>query len=350
MSSIRSVLLASLFASSISSHVVNEPTDAVQPLEHEQGDQAVFQEILGEAESTALHAALHNLKPAKFKHGAFYEDHTAVEAVHREDPSLATSIVMLARRQNTDATNSSSPASPTPTSAQAPESVSTSLVTSALSSFFSSFSEASSSFLSSVIPTDSSTSDLAPSPSTSVVTISPSPTIVIVTTTPSLLASSPAPAPSSPANTPSNSPSVPASSQSQPAPITTDIGSGTSTSFDVVVPSSSSDAAVSSAAAADSSSLTPTSDSSSDSGGGPGQTSVFLQTVSLPGGGMSTYLATSFVGGDVTATHTGTVAAGSPSGTSAGSLQSQAAAVPAKAWEWEMIGFIGGAIGALLAF
>lgn len=71
-----------------------------------------FQKLLNEVDPPALHSALHEHSPKKFAHGMFREDRTAVEAIHREDPPLAQSIVMLAKRQfgsNSTAQPSSSP-------------------------------------------------------------------------------------------------------------------------------------------------------------------------------------------------------------------------------------------------
>ena len=321
------------------------------------GDEALFQQLFGQTEPVALHAALHSLSPNKFKHGTYAEDHTAAEAIHHDDPALGTSIAMLARRQNSDSSNSSSsaPPSPTPTSA---ESVTSSHVDGPDSSVLSSLSDAT--FPSSNIPTAGSTPvspSPSPSPATSVVTVTPSRTIVVVTST-SFPPQQSSPAPgtshgSSPSPSPSPSPSV---SQSQPSPRTTDAGSAPSTSVEVVVPSlsagASSPAGISSSAAAGASieGSATTSGSGSGGGGAQGATSVFLETVSLSNGQLSTFLATSFVGSDVTATLTGSASGGAAETTPGGSLQSEgAAAHGANAWEWEALGVIGGAVGVFVA-
>lgn len=78
-----------------------------------------FQKLLNEVDPPALHSALHEHSPKKFAHGMFREDRTAVEAIHREDPPLAQSIVMLAKRQvvsNSTAQSSSLPPIATSTS------------------------------------------------------------------------------------------------------------------------------------------------------------------------------------------------------------------------------------------
>lgn len=72
-----------------------------------------FQKLLDEVDPPALHLLLHEHSPKKFAHGMFREDRVAVEAIHREDPPLAESIVSLAKRQAvTNGTAQSSPASP----------------------------------------------------------------------------------------------------------------------------------------------------------------------------------------------------------------------------------------------
>lgn len=72
-----------------------------------------FQKLLNEVDPPALHSLLHEHSPKKFAHGMFREDRVAVEAIHRENPALAESIVSLAKRQAvTNGTAQSSPASP----------------------------------------------------------------------------------------------------------------------------------------------------------------------------------------------------------------------------------------------
>ncbi|KAL8852196.1 MAG: hypothetical protein Q9221_002906 [Calogaya cf. arnoldii] len=68
-----------------------------------------FNRLLAEVDQQALHAALHNYSPKKFKHGMFKEDRTAVEAIHREQPSVASTIVAKAKRQDIP-TNGTTPA------------------------------------------------------------------------------------------------------------------------------------------------------------------------------------------------------------------------------------------------
>ena len=66
----------------------------------DQGEDAGFaglQKLLDQVDPPSLHAALHDLSPKKFKHGMFQDDRTAVEAIHKDEPSLATSVVYVAK-------------------------------------------------------------------------------------------------------------------------------------------------------------------------------------------------------------------------------------------------------------
>ena len=68
-----------------------------------QVDHETFQKLLAQVDAPALHAALHDFSPKKYIHGVFPEDRTAVEAIHIEEPGLATGIVKMAKlvkRQN----------------------------------------------------------------------------------------------------------------------------------------------------------------------------------------------------------------------------------------------------------
>ncbi|KAL8751570.1 MAG: hypothetical protein Q9184_006026, partial [Pyrenodesmia sp. 2 TL-2023] len=76
-----------------------------------QGNIEELQKLLDQADQASLHAALHDYSPKKFKHGMFKEDRTAVEAIHREQPSLASTIVAVAKRQDIPS-NGTAPASP----------------------------------------------------------------------------------------------------------------------------------------------------------------------------------------------------------------------------------------------
>ncbi|KAL8995152.1 MAG: hypothetical protein Q9169_005061 [Polycauliona sp. 2 TL-2023] len=74
-----------------------------------------FSKLLSQIDPDSLHAALHDYSPKKFKHGMFKEDRTAVEAIHREQPSIASTIVAKAKRQDIP-TNGTTPSTPPPES------------------------------------------------------------------------------------------------------------------------------------------------------------------------------------------------------------------------------------------
>ena len=86
-------LLLTLSSALVHPHQIHkEPQD--------QGEDAGFeglQKLLDQVDPPSLHAALHDLSPKKFKHGMFQDDRTAVEAIHKDEPSLATSVVYVAK-------------------------------------------------------------------------------------------------------------------------------------------------------------------------------------------------------------------------------------------------------------
>ncbi|KAI9764217.1 MAG: hypothetical protein M1840_008607 [Geoglossum simile] len=79
--------------------------------------EANFQILLNSVPEDRLHAVLHDYDPTKFKHGVFQEDRTAMEAVHRNNPAVATKLIHLAKRQsnNTTTTNNTPIATAPPT-------------------------------------------------------------------------------------------------------------------------------------------------------------------------------------------------------------------------------------------
>ncbi|KAL9075952.1 MAG: hypothetical protein Q9161_001346 [Pseudevernia consocians] len=95
MHSIRNVLSISLLLTLLSPFV--HAHQAPQDQEEESGF-AGLQKLLDQVDAPSLHAALHDLSPKKFKHGMFQDDRTAVEAIHKDEPSLATSVVNVAKR------------------------------------------------------------------------------------------------------------------------------------------------------------------------------------------------------------------------------------------------------------
>lgn len=98
MLSIRSILATSLLLALVSTTIApqrNEKWD-------DEKDIQAFKKLLAQVDPPSLHEALHSFSPKKFKHGMFQTDHTAVEAIHNEEPSLATSIINLAKRTSED--------------------------------------------------------------------------------------------------------------------------------------------------------------------------------------------------------------------------------------------------------
>ncbi|TLD30952.1 hypothetical protein PspLS_02552 [Pyricularia sp. CBS 133598] len=70
--------------------------------------------LLNAVSSEALHDVLHRYFPKRFKDGIYESDKNAMEAVHREDASLATSLVKIAKRQGGGGNNTTSAAPTTP--------------------------------------------------------------------------------------------------------------------------------------------------------------------------------------------------------------------------------------------
>ncbi|KAF2489879.1 hypothetical protein BU16DRAFT_166449 [Lophium mytilinum] len=124
----KSLLLALPFVALVLAQASPEPIPEPSETKDVNVDQnKVFQELLNALPEESLHAALHNHHP-KFKDGVWEHDRTAVERVHRENPSLATRLISAAkvdlmRRQAGNATAppaSSTPAPAAPTSTAPP--------------------------------------------------------------------------------------------------------------------------------------------------------------------------------------------------------------------------------------
>lgn len=97
MPSLRSLFLIALSLSTVA--VVAESGD---------DDRDAFEALLNTVPSESLHAALHSLPSPKYGHGVFENDRTAIEAVRRHDPAVATSLVRMAKRQGTNQTATTS--------------------------------------------------------------------------------------------------------------------------------------------------------------------------------------------------------------------------------------------------
>jgi len=98
MPSIRNILATSLFLALVSSSIPTSPKEKWEDRE----DVQAFRKLLDQVDPPSLHEALHSFSPKKFKHGMFQTDHTAVEVIHKEEPSLATSIINLAKRTSNE--------------------------------------------------------------------------------------------------------------------------------------------------------------------------------------------------------------------------------------------------------
>ncbi|ERT02224.1 uncharacterized protein SPSK_05473 [Sporothrix schenckii 1099-18] len=75
-----------------------------------------FSRLLEAVSPEALHDLLHEYLPNTYKHGVYPSEKHALEAVHRQNAALATSIVQLARRDLNSSTSSTAPISSTPSS------------------------------------------------------------------------------------------------------------------------------------------------------------------------------------------------------------------------------------------
>ncbi|KAI1464630.1 uncharacterized protein F4812DRAFT_161307 [Daldinia caldariorum] len=67
-------------------------------------DDSTFSRLLNSASPRAIHEFLHAYFPGTYKHGVYDSDRSAMEAVHANDPELATSIVQMAKRQSSNET------------------------------------------------------------------------------------------------------------------------------------------------------------------------------------------------------------------------------------------------------
>lgn len=97
--------------------VVNAGDTQQKPQDKQrEADLEEFGKLVDQVDPRSLHAALHDYSPKKFKHGMFKEDRTAVEAIHRDHPSLASTIIAIAKRQDipSNGTVPSNPPTTTP--------------------------------------------------------------------------------------------------------------------------------------------------------------------------------------------------------------------------------------------
>lgn len=374
MPSFRSFLLISLFLARLSALVIAEPSYLEREKDKEAlADLEAFQRLLDQVDPPALHAALHKHSPKKFEHGIFKEDRTAVEAVHREDASLATKIASLAKRQNPGngssvvvTTATSIVTIPITDSIVTSPTVETTVVPPPVGPGSSSDAEATPS----VVPETDTTVPVGPS-SVVVVPVSTSATTVLITSTVGAGSSAAGvvssatpsvplgPGPISQASAVSLTPgavisvtdsvgSMFASTLTPGAVVTTTNAAGVTivTTIDggVITLSGQSGAAATNAPPVTSNTVTRAPTPASPRS----QTSFILQTTTLGNGVQSTITAVTVIQAtdNGVVTPSGTAGVGPPSGTTRGSPGLQTGLAPrSRCWGWEAVGVLGGAIG-----
>ncbi|MCJ1246196.1 hypothetical protein MMC30_003401 [Trapelia coarctata] len=320
MPSIRSLLLSCLLLSRISSYVISEPIPEEEADREALSDLEAFQQLLDQVDPPALHAALHDFTPKKFKHGVFKEDRTAVEAVHRDDASMATSILALAKRA--DPGNSTVPGTTvTVIDSTVTESINPTTIPG-----------------NPVQPSDRSTVPATPSPQTPTPvgpetnTQSPvSTAVVLVTSTATPSATASLPFSPGPISIPK-----PSTSLAPGMVLTTTNAAGVTvvTTIDggVITLSGPAGAGGSTAPVA---SVVATS-----------FTSVVLQTTTLANGVQSTITAITVIQAGNTAVVTPSGSAGAGSSTTGPAAGLQTGLAPrSRSWGWEAVGVLGGAVG-----
>ena len=124
MLSIHNLLTTAVLLAALSSTLSVDEALRREQKKEAKADADTFQKLLNQVDPPSLHAALHDFSPKKFKHGMFPEDRTAIEVIHREEPSLATGILNmahLAKRQSPDISNGTLlSANPSPTTTGRP--------------------------------------------------------------------------------------------------------------------------------------------------------------------------------------------------------------------------------------
>lgn len=110
-------LLFALLISSVAVAVAVSPTDLTATDSSSRNPS--LQEVLGNIDESSIHRALHLLSD-KFRDGVFPTDTNAVEALHKEDASLAARLMKLAKRQQPADNSTSSTVPPSPSSESPP--------------------------------------------------------------------------------------------------------------------------------------------------------------------------------------------------------------------------------------
>ncbi|KAK4692725.1 hypothetical protein P7C71_g4532, partial [Lecanoromycetidae sp. Uapishka_2] len=294
-----------LYVTIVSSTIPAPPNDKWD----DEKDAAAFKNLLAQVDSPSLHEALHSFSPKKFKHGMFQTDHTAVEFIHKEEPSLATSIINLAKhtsedikkdlkvkRQNNGTTTTTTPAAhlsvtPVPPIASEPLSTSASETPTSTTSTISSNGSPVVGSTTSVVAGGSSTTVPVTSASTGSISLTAG---EVITTT-------------------------------------NDVGA-------VIVSTVGGSARTISTVAGHQSTSTNTQNAAA-------QTSVVVQTSTLPNGSKSVVTAVTVVKGGNSVSETPSGSAGVPSGTTTGSPGLQTGeAVMSRGWGKEMVLVVGGAV------
>ena len=291
----------------------------------EREDFEAFQKLLDQIDAPSLHEALHSFSPKKYKHGAFQEDRTAVKVIHKEEPSLATSIINVAQRQNAEivelvrrqAGDISNGTIPTTTPVGGPQS--TTRVTPVPP-----------------VAQPSTPSSAAPGPATTAVSSIPaSPetstnAVPLGTSTNATPSTTPAPASSQPS---SQAPTVTSPSVSL-------------TAGEIITTTNSVGLTIISTVGGGASTISPTgSKTSAKTQNTDVATSVQVQTSTLPNGSQSLVTAVTVVGASSHSAETPSGTAGvGPSGTSASPGLQTGEAIMTRGWGKEMVLVVGGAV------
>lgn len=115
MPSLQNLTFVAIFLTLLISIVSANPLVVKEKERSQVGDVDQLLQLLDQIDPPALHAALHDFSPKKFKHGVFQEDRTALKALHRVDAAAATNIISLAKRLGS-ADNGTSVGQQTPSS------------------------------------------------------------------------------------------------------------------------------------------------------------------------------------------------------------------------------------------
>jgi hypothetical protein len=104
MPSFRRTTLTVLIVAFLTVAYAAVPVDRRTQDSHSDARATSFQELLNSVSDPSLHYVLTNVYK-KYKQGVFREDRMAMQAVHNDNAAIATSLVELARRQNTNVTS-----------------------------------------------------------------------------------------------------------------------------------------------------------------------------------------------------------------------------------------------------